>query len=93
MKGLDLTKFYAALIILVSAIASWLIDNVAVNYDRMELGALANLFVPPIIGFVSLILFLLLDWRFPKARFWVTIIFVVINLFIGIEIRYECCIA
>jgi hypothetical protein len=84
-----ISKFGSISAIILSVIISWLIANVAVNYNRIELSALINFLFPQIIGGATLIVFLLIDWGFPKARFWTKIIFVVINIIIGVQIRID----
>lgn len=84
-------KSNAILITIVSAMASWLIANIGVDYDRIELGALMNMFVPVTIGAISVVLFALLDWALPRGRIAMTIIFCVINLLSGIAISTSCC--
>ena len=77
------------MILIISGITSWLIANVGINYDTMELGALLPIFIPPVITAISLVLFLLLDWIFPKIRFWLILLLVLSNLFFSIDIRLD----
>jgi hypothetical protein len=84
-----LTKSGSITAILISVVISWLIANVAVDHDRMELGAMLVLGVPPIIGTVSLLLFLLIDWGLPQTRLVTTIIFVSINIICGTKMRVD----
>lgn len=93
MKSFNISKPISISAIIISVIISWLIANVAVNYDTMELGALINFLFPQILGAATLIVFLLIDWAFPPARLLRTIILVLINIIIGIQIRIEssCC--
>lgn len=87
-------KKNTSLMIIAGAVAaSWIIANVGIDHDRLELGAMINAFGPVIIGGITLIVFALVDWAIPKARLWTTIIFVLVNLYFGIDIRAEstCC--
>ena len=88
-----LTKPASIGIILGSGLIAWTIANIGLDYDRMELGALLPLFVPPIITAGAFILFLVLDWAFPKIRFLLVLILVIIILWNSIQIRMEsiCC--
>jgi hypothetical protein len=73
MTGKPLSKIYALIFIFLSGLASWAIATVGVNMDTMEMGALLNLFGPPMVGLASIILFLLIDWLLPHLRstiFW-----------------------
>jgi hypothetical protein len=81
------TKTNAIIFILLSGLASWSIANVGVDTGKMEMGALANLFVPPIIGLATLVIFLLLDWIFPRIRLVIMVLFIIGNLTTGIIIR------
>lgn len=91
VKKINLTKFGSIIIIIVSVIVSWLIANIAVYYENdMELITLINLLFPILLGLSTFLLFLLLDWAYPKIRFWTTIIFVMINIIAGIQIRVDC---
>lgn len=86
-------KINAVLIVAASVVVACLIANIGVDYNRMELGALVNLFGPPIVGVISILVFALLNWAFPKVRVATTVIFCLLNLIIALGIRAEsnCC--
>jgi hypothetical protein len=88
-----ISKATSIFVLLGTIVSSWLIANIGVNYDRMELGALANAFIPPMLGVSSIIIFLLVDWIAPKTRLVTTVILTIINIAIAIDIRVEsgCC--
>jgi hypothetical protein len=86
---MTISKTYGFALILTSFLIAWFIANVGVNYDRMELGALANLFVPPVCGFASLFLFAVVDYFYKKPRLIIVILLILFNLYVGITIRLE----
>jgi hypothetical protein len=87
LKKRSLTKISSILLIIGATLISWVIANTGINYDRMELGALANIFIPLVAGALILILFLLVDWIVPEARNWATIFFVAAIIICGLAIR------
>ena len=64
-----------------------LIAMVGVPLDRMEMGALFNLFGPPLVLVGSMFLFQLIDLTFPKIRLYNVGAFCFINIVFGIYIR------
>jgi hypothetical protein len=82
-----LSKKTAIIFILLSAIASYAIANLGVYTGNMEMGAIAFLFGPPIIGLATLVIFLLLDWIFPKIRVIIMVLLIIGNLATGIALR------
>jgi hypothetical protein len=82
-----LKKPLSIVLILISGVASWLVAMVNVPIDKMEMGALFNLFGPPIILTGSIIFFLLIDWQFPSVRLYNVFTFCLINIVFGIYIR------
>jgi hypothetical protein len=89
----NLSKAAAIFILVISGILSWIIANAWAEHNRMELGALMNFLVPQIIAAATLILFLLVDWILPRARFWVLLLLAILNVLTGIQIRIisSCC--
>jgi hypothetical protein len=87
------SKLTAILILVVSGIISWLIANIGVNTGNMEMAAIANVFFPPAIAVISIILFLLLDWLIKNGRFWITLVLFLATVLSGLVIRIEnvCC--
>jgi uncharacterized membrane protein len=76
-------------IIVCSAIVSWLLTNIGIDQQKLEMASIANTFLPPICGAVSLLVFVLIDFFFvQQRRFWI-LIFILINLGVGIAIRLE----
>lgn len=89
LNNKSIKKIIAIVIILCSGIISWLIANIGVDTGNMEMAAIANVFGPLLAVAASLILFLLIDWAFPKYRFWIMLILVILNLLCGFIIRIE----
>ena len=82
-----ITKINALIFILLSAVASYGIANFGVDTGKMEWGAIAIWFGPPIVGLTTLVIFLLLDWIFPKIRLIIMILLIIGNLVTGIALR------
>lgn len=83
------SKKQGFVLIAFSAMLSWTIANVGINHLKLEMASIANMFLPPICGATSLLAFALTDYFFVKQRqFWI-IIFIFINLVVGIAIRLE----
>jgi hypothetical protein len=84
---MQITKTYALVLILASALLAWAIANIGVRYEKLEMAAIANQFFPPICGLASLLLLAIIDYFFKTARVVVTILLILINLGVGIAIR------
>ena len=89
MKNKNLSVGGGLLTIVCSVIISWLIANISVDYDRMEMGALINLLGPFLIGVASLMLFAIVNWIAPNATLFLTIILSLANVLIGVLIRAD----
>ncbi len=63
----------------------------AVNWDHNELGVFYNIFLPPLGGGVSILLFLIPNAisKYPKIQLISVIVFCLINLSIGIMFHFE----
>jgi len=87
MKDLKLSKLRAVGLVILSGFVSWIIANIGINYDRMELGALAPTVVLPVLIAVACLLFIILDWIFSRFRIWILMVTIVAILFLGIQMR------
>jgi hypothetical protein len=87
MKESKLSKLSAVIIILLAGIVSWIIANAGVDYDRMELGALAPVIILPIQIAFFCVLFLIIDWLSGISRIRIMLTIVVIILILGIQLR------
>jgi hypothetical protein len=88
MAKQTVTKINAIIFIFLSGLASWGLATIGVKMDHMELGALLNLFGPPIVALTLLLLFFILDYAAPRIRFTLMIILIVVNLFYGLSLRF-----
>ncbi len=82
-------KILASIIIVCSAILSFII-SVTVDMSTFELGALYNYFLPPIIGIITLIIFLIVCWisKNSTLRIIVLIFLCLYNIYAGFQLRY-----
>ena len=71
------------LLILFSIITSYILATSA-DLDKMELGALANAFFPPVIGIFTICLYLVFGWIFKSNRNYIVTACVLINIGTGI---------
>ena len=76
-----MTKHISAVIL--SVIVSYILSTSA-DLDKLELGALTNVSFPPVIGVLTICLYLLLGWIFKSRRDYIMIVCVLINLATGI---------
>ena len=72
-----------------SAFISFLIA-VTVDMATFELGALFNYFLPPVIGLITLIIYLLVCWvsKNNNIRIIVLLLLCVYNIYAGFQLRY-----
>ena len=89
MKPNVISRPLALFIIVMSAVFSYMAANIGVDLDRLELGALFNMFGPPILGVAALVLFFVIDCVFPQARLGITIVFAFLLVMAGFMIRAE----
>lgn len=82
-------RLWGSCLIIIATVISFIFAN-SVDYSTLELGALYNLFVPPVIGLVSLILFLLLSLFIKKIRPLRIIIGIlcVYNIYVGFALLF-----
>jgi hypothetical protein len=75
LKGYGILAIIASIIISVTMATS-------VNMDSYELGAVFNLFIPPFIGLISIILFLVISWitKDPSKRI-ISIVLCVLSIY------------
>lgn len=73
-----------------SIVLSWILA-VTVNLDKYELGAVFNLFLPPLVGVTTIILFLIFNAIFKNSKIQVPglVICCLINLYIGVVFHFE----
>ena len=76
--------------ILFSAIISCILA-VTVDMDRLELGALINIYWPPFIGLLTVVLFLILTWITKNYLFRIAAVTVLClyNLYVGFALHVE----
>ena len=89
MKPNVISRPWALFIIGMAAVISYMAANIGVDLDRLELGALFNMFGPPILGVAALVLFFVIDCVFPQARLGITIVFAFLLVIAGFMIRAE----
>ncbi|HYV93926.1 MAG TPA: hypothetical protein VE978_19265 [Chitinophagales bacterium] len=75
--------------ILASALIAWSIANVGVDYNKMELGALAPLYIPAVFGIGTLIFFAIVDFFIEKPRTIIVVLLMSLNIYIGMTIRMQ----
>jgi hypothetical protein len=71
------------LVILFSIIISYILATSA-DLEKIELGALANIFFPPAIGVFTICIYLVIGWLFKTKRNLIMIACVLINIGTGI---------
>ena len=89
MKPNGISQPLALFIIIFAAILSHLAANVGIDLDKLELGALFNAFGPAALGVVAVVVFLLIDWIFPRARLVLTIVIAILLIMAGFMIRAQ----
>jgi hypothetical protein len=89
LKPNVISRQWALFIIIMAAILSYMAANIGVDLDKLELGALFNMFGPPIMGVAALVLFFVIDWVFPQARLGITIAIAFLLVIAGFMIRAE----
>ena len=94
-----MNKWLAIGLLIFATIASWTIA-LSVDVDKYELGALVNIYYPPVFGILTILIFLILDWRIQKIltapishskiqtiRITLTIILILTNIGFAFYIR------
>jgi mannose/fructose/N-acetylgalactosamine-specific phosphotransferase system component IID len=76
-----------ALFLACSVVISIVLSN-NVDLSTLELGALVNIYTPPIVGFCSMFLYALIAWFLKENRKIVLILLISINLVVGIILHY-----
>jgi len=73
-----------------SILISWIL-SITVNLDKYELGAVYNIFVPPMVGLITIVLFLVPNAisKSPKTQAISLIVCCLINLGVGIIFHFE----
>ena len=89
MMSHKVSKITAITIALITEIISFCIGNIGLDYDKMELGALANMIVLPILLATTLLLFALIDWAKPKYRLGLLVGTILVMLWLGIQLRID----
>jgi len=75
--------------IVLSAFIAWLLAMTA-NLNKMELGALFNIFIPPVMGVICIVLLLLISiFKNGKASLIAAIALCSFNLYIGLLLHFE----
>ena len=82
-----LTRFKAIIFLFIAGVISWLIALTYMPLDKMEMGAILNLFGPPIVFAASVLVFYIIDFIKRDIRLYNVIILCLINIAIGIYIR------
>ena len=83
-----LTRFKAIIFLFIAGVISWFIALTYMPLDKMEMGSILNLFGPPIVFAASILVFYIVDFIKRDIRLYNVIILCLINVIIGIYIRY-----
>ena len=81
-----MNKWIGIGLLIVATITSWIIA-MSVDLDKYELGALINFLYPPIFGTLTILIFIIVDWKVKKARVPLTIILFLANIAFAFYIR------
>jgi hypothetical protein len=81
-----MNKWTAIGLLIIATITSWIIA-MSVDLDKYELGALINFLYPPIFGSLTILTFLIVDWKTKKVRVPLTIILFLTNIVFAFYIR------
>jgi hypothetical protein len=83
-------RLLGILLILLSTLISFIL-SVTVDMSHYELGALVNYFWPPIVGLMTLILFLIVTWitKNHTYRIIALVICCSYNLYVGLALHLE----
>jgi hypothetical protein len=84
-----MSKLKSIGLLICAGIVSLLLSVAFINYGAMELGAIIYMFVPVASAFLLLVLFLLLDIFLSRFRVKITVIFILLNLLVGIFMRMD----
>jgi len=79
---------YGIVIIIISTIISWII-SMSTDLNRLELGALANLFFPPLIGICSIVIYMISYWINKKISILIMIILSVLIIYCGLWFFFD----
>jgi len=74
-------------IIITTIIISWVLA-MTVDLNRLELGALANFFFPPLIGVITIVIYLLGSWLIKGSKNFFLVLCSFINLGVGIALHF-----
>lgn len=82
------TTWLGAITLICATITSFII-SVTVDMTGFELGALFNYFLPPIIGLLTIIIYLITCWisKNVTVRIIVCLILFLYNLYAGVQLR------
>ena len=85
-----MTRTTGVLIICASALISFLLAN-TVDMTNYGLGGLINLFWPPFVGLLSVLLFLLLGWfiKTSKTVILIVVLLSIYNIYVGLALHLE----
>ncbi len=80
------SKAFQLYILSISLIISFYLATSAKNINSLELGAVFNFFVPPLIGLITLIIHIILSYIFKSniLNSITTIVFSLINITLGL---------
>jgi hypothetical protein len=81
------TKLKNIVIIIISIIVSWVLA-MTTDLSGLELGALANLFFPPMLGIVTVLIYVVLGLVLKRYRLVIVIILCLLNISLGIIFHF-----
>ncbi len=81
-------KLIHLVIITITIAISWALALTHPDLNKLELGALANYYFPPIIGLITLVIYLLLSWLQKSLGNLVLVFCCIINFAVGIAFRF-----
>ena len=81
-------KMIHLVIIVITIAISWCLALTRPDLNKLELGALANFFFPPVIGLISIGIYLLFSWLQKSLGKIVLVFCCIVNLSVGITFRF-----
>jgi hypothetical protein len=85
-----MNKYAAISTIGFSAIISFFLA-ITVNQSNQGLGAMENFILPPLVGLMSLLLFLIIWWliKTPNIRIVIVVLLAIYNIYVGLALHLE----
>jgi len=82
-------NIYAIILILISGLISVILAYTAKLPDGAELGALMQVFVPPMIIAITIIVYFIFFWLNDKFKIILVIILFLFNIYIGLTMHFN----